>query len=42
VIPGEKNTVRHMFFDRKTKQIWWGMDAGFILKVDVSGIKAAM
>ena len=42
VIPGERNTVRHMFFDKKTKQIWWGMDSGTILKVDVSGIKAAM
>jgi virginiamycin B lyase len=42
VIPGERNTVRHMFFDKKTKQIWWGMDSGTILRVDVSGIKAAM
>lgn len=42
VIPGEKNTVRHMFFDKKTKQIWWGMDSGSILKLDVSGIKVAM
>ncbi|MDA1080078.1 MAG: lyase [Gemmatimonadetes bacterium] len=42
VIPGERNTVRHMFFDKKTKQIWWGMDSGKILKLDISGIKIAM
>lgn len=42
VIPGDRNTVRHMFFDKKTKQIWWGMDSGSILKIDVSGIKVAM
>lgn len=42
VIPGERNTVRHMFFDKKTKQIWWGMDSGTIVKLDVSGVKVAM
>ncbi len=42
VIPGERNTVRHMFFDKKTKQIWWGMDSGTIVKIDVSGVKVAM
>jgi virginiamycin B lyase len=41
-IPGERNTVRHMFFDRKTKTIWFGNDAGTISKVDVSGVKVAM
>jgi virginiamycin B lyase len=42
IIPGERNTVRHMFFDKKTRQIWWGMDSGAILKLDVSGVKVAM
>lgn len=42
VIPGDRNSVRHMFFDKKTKQIWWGMDSGSILKLDVSGVKVAM
>lgn len=42
VIPGDRNTVRHMFFDKKTKQIWWASDAGFVTKIDVSGVKAAM
>jgi virginiamycin B lyase len=39
VIPGERNTVRHMFFDKKTKQIWWAMDSGQLLKLDVSGVR---
>jgi virginiamycin B lyase len=42
VIPGERNTVRHMFFDKKTKQIWWAMDAGQVWKIDVSGVKVTM
>lgn len=42
VIPGDANTVRHMFFDRKTKQLWFGMDAGMIVKIDLAGVKAAM
>jgi virginiamycin B lyase len=42
VIPGERNTVRHMFFDKKTKQIWWAMDSGQLLKLDVSGVKITM
>lgn len=41
-LPGEKNTVRYMIFDRKSKQIWYGSDAGFIGKADVSGVKVAM
>ena len=41
-IPGERNTVRHMFYDRKTRQLWFGMDAGVIVKADVSGAKPAM
>jgi virginiamycin B lyase len=42
VIPGDRNTVRHMFFDPKTKMIWWGMDSGSILKIDLAGVKIAM
>lgn len=42
IIPGERNTVRHMFFDKKTKQIWWAMDAGQLLRIDVSGVKITM
>ncbi|MBM4193094.1 MAG: lyase [Gemmatimonadetes bacterium] len=42
IIPGERNTVRHMFFDPKTKQFWFGNDAGTITKVNVSSIKLAM
>jgi virginiamycin B lyase len=42
VIPGERNTVRHMFFDKKTKQIWWAMDSGQVWKIDVSGVKVTM
>jgi virginiamycin B lyase len=42
VIPGERNTVRHMFFDKKTKQIWWAMDSGQVLKLDVSGVRVTM
>ena len=41
-IPGTPNTVRYMIFDKKTKMIWFGNDAGTISKVDVSGIKTAM
>jgi virginiamycin B lyase len=41
-LPGERNTVRHMVFDRKTKLIWFGADAGYISKADVSGAKIAM
>jgi virginiamycin B lyase len=41
-IPGTPNTVRHMFFDKKTKQIWWAMDSGQVWKLDVSGVKITM
>lgn len=41
-LPGERNTVRYMIFDKKTKLIWFGADAGFISKADVSGTKIAM
>lgn len=42
VIPGERNTVRHMFFDRKTKMLWWGMDSGSIVRIDLGSVKVAM
>ncbi len=29
-IPGELNTVRHMVFDKKSKLLWYGSDAGKI------------
>ena len=41
-LKGEKNTIRYMVFDRKSKQIWFGSDAGFIGKADVAGVKVAM
>ncbi len=41
-VPGDRNTIRHMVFDKKTKLIWFGADAGFISKADVSGNKVAM
>ena len=41
-LQGEKNTVRYMVFDRKAKVIWYGSDAGFISKADVSSAKIAM
>lgn len=41
-VPGERNTIRHMVFDRKSKMIWFGADAGFISRADVSAFKIAM
>ena len=41
-LKGERNTVRYMVFDRKTKMIWFGSDAGLIGRADVSGVKTAM
>lgn len=41
-LKGDKNTVRHMVFDKKTKMIWFGSDAGFIGKASVAGVKVAM
>jgi hypothetical protein len=31
-----------MVFDKKTKVIWFGADAGYISRADVSGAKVAM
>ena len=41
-LQGDKNTVRYMIFDPKSKMIWFGSDAGFIGRADVSGVKTAM
>ena len=41
-LQGDRNTVRYMIFDRKTRQIWYGSDAGFIGRADVSGVRTAM
>ena len=41
-LPGERNVVRHMVFDKKTGMIWFGADAGYISKANVSGSKVAM
>lgn len=41
-IPGAQNTVRHMFLDKKSNMIWFGADAGFISRADVSGVRVAM
>ncbi len=41
-IPGELNTVRHMIFDKKSKLLWYGSDAGRIGQAAVSGSKTVM
>jgi virginiamycin B lyase len=41
-LKGDKNTIRYMIFDKKTRQLWYGSDAGFIGRADVSGVKVAM
>lgn len=41
-IPGERNTVRHMIFDKKTKMVWYGSDSGMIGQASVSGQKNVM
>jgi virginiamycin B lyase len=41
-IPGERNTVRYMIFDKKTKLIWYGSDAGMIGHAAVTGMKSVM
>ncbi len=41
-VPGEINTIRHMVFDKKSRMIWFGADAGFISRADVSALKVAM
>ncbi|MFN8583133.1 MAG: hypothetical protein U0163_19425 [Gemmatimonadaceae bacterium] len=41
-VPGSMNTIRNMNFDPRSKMIWFGSDAGYISKADVSGNKVAM
>jgi virginiamycin B lyase len=41
-IPGERNTVRYMIFDKKTKLLWYGSDAGMIGQAAVLGQKSVM
>ena len=41
-IPGERNTVRYMVFDKKTKLVWYGSDAGMIGHASTTGMKTAM
>lgn len=36
------NTIRHMFFDRKTGLLWFGTDQGTIGRAEVSAAKIAM
>jgi virginiamycin B lyase len=41
-IPGERNTVRYMIFDKKSKLLWYGSDAGMIGQAAVLGQKSVM
>jgi len=41
-IPGERNVVRYMIFDKKTKLLWYGSDAGMIGNAAVHEKKVAM
>jgi virginiamycin B lyase len=41
-IPGELNTVRYMIFDKRSKLLWYGSDAGRIGQAAVTGTKTAM
>jgi virginiamycin B lyase len=41
-VPGDRNTIRYMIFDRKSRIIWFGADAGYISRADVSGANVAM
>lgn len=36
------NTVRHMYFDKKTGLLWFGSDQGTIGRADVSRVRTAM
>lgn len=35
VVPGTPNTIRHMTFDPKSREIWWGADVGTIGRIRV-------
>lgn len=41
-VPGDRNTIRHMVFDKRSKSLWFGADAGFISRGDVGNVKVAM
>jgi len=41
-VPGERNTIRYMVFDKKTKRIWYGSDAGMIGHASTTGMKSVM
>ncbi|HJU72170.1 MAG TPA: hypothetical protein VJ717_00380 [Gemmatimonadaceae bacterium] len=41
-IPGERNTIRYMIYDKKTKLVWYGSDAGMIGHAVVTGLKSVM
>jgi virginiamycin B lyase len=41
-VPGERNTIRYMVFDKKTKLVWYGSDAGMIGHASTTGMKTAM
>jgi len=38
----DNNTIRHMYFDRKTGLLWFGTDQGTIGRADVSKARVAM
>jgi virginiamycin B lyase len=38
----DNNTVRHMFFDKKTGLLWFGTDQGTVGRAQVSGTRAVM
>ena len=35
VVEGEPNTIRHMVFDKKSREIWWGSDVNMLGRVKV-------
>ncbi len=38
----EPNTIRHMYFDKKTGMLWYGTDQGTVGRAEVSKAKVAM
>ncbi len=38
----DNNTIRHMYFDPRTGQLWYGTDQGFIGRAEVSSARVAM
>jgi virginiamycin B lyase len=35
VVPGTPNTIRHMVFDRKSRELWWGADVNTLGRIKV-------